>query len=150
MGSTKRLNGLPHSIGHSYLSAWKYYDKGYMADWLNSIALKTKQFEIEVDILNNKVSPIECQVNALTAWNDEFRKLIKKVIEQEGFEETFIKEAKMKFQTRSRKGQNNIVKCEVFLKDGNGKSYVNKKPIQDEALEPPFDPFSLIDKRRYL
>lgn len=150
MGSTKRLNGLPNSIGQSYLSTLKYYHKGYMADWLNSLALKTKQFEIEVDILNDKVSPIECQIKALMAWNDEFRKLIKKVINQEGFEETFINEAKMKFQIRSKKGQNNIVKCEVLLKDINGKSYINKKPIQDEAFEPQFEPFSLIDKRRYL
>ena len=121
-----------------------------MADWLNSVALKTKQFEIEVDILTDKVSPSQCQIKALTAWNDEFRELIKKVIGQEGFEETFIKEAKMKFPIRSRKGQNNIVKCEVTLKDINDKIYINKKPIQDEAFEPAFEPFSLIDKRRYL
>ena len=56
----------------------------------------------------------------------------------------------MKFQIRSRKGQNNIVKCEVTLKDINDKIYINKKPIQDEAFEPAFEPFSLIDKRRYL
>ena len=117
---------------------------------VNSIALKTKQFEIEVDIINDKISPPECQSKALTAWNDEFRILIKKVIEQEGFDESFIKEAKMMLQIRSRKGQNNIVLCEVLLKDENGKSYKNKKPIQDEAFEPPFEPFSIIDKRRYL
>ena len=150
MGSTKRLNGLPNSIGQSYLSTLKYYHKGYMADLLNSIALKTKQYEIEVDILNDRVSPIDCQIKALIAWNDEFRELVKKVIEQEGFEENFIKEAKMRFQIRSRKGQNNIVKCEVLLIDRNDKSYITKKPIQDEVFEPAFEPFNFLDKRKYL
>ena len=150
MASIKRLNSLPNSIGQSYLSTSKYYDKGYMADWLNSVALKTKQFEIEVDIINDKITPLECQSKALIAWNDEFRKLIKKVIKQEGFDESFIEEAKMQFQIRSRKGQNNIVICEVILKDKNGKLYKNKKPIQDEAFEPAFEPFSIIDKRIYL
>ena len=121
-----------------------------MADWLNSIALKTKQFDIEIDIFNDKVSPTECHVQALVAWNTEFKELIKKVLEQEGFDENFIKKAKMIFQIRGRRGQNNLVKCKVILEDTNGKIYKNRKLIQEEVFEIPFEPFALIDKRRYI
>ena len=147
MPSTKRLNGLPNSIGQSYLSTLKYYHKGYMADWLNSVALQTKQFEIEIDIFSDLVTPNDCQLKALVAWNQEFRELIKKVIEKEGFEETFIREAKMKFLIRSREGQNNIIKCQVTLKDKNDKLYTNKNPIEEEAYETPFTPFELLDRQ---
>jgi len=55
----------------------------------------------------------------------------------------------MKFQIRSRKGQNNVISCEVELTDIEGKTYTNKKPISEEAYEDPFEPFNIIDKRRY-
>jgi hypothetical protein len=148
MPSTKRLNGLPNSIGQSYLSTLKYYHKGYMADWLSSVALQTKQFEIEIDIFSDIVTPNNCQIKALIAWNCEFRELIKKVLTKEGFEENFITEAKMKFQIRSRKGQNNIIKCEVLLKDKNGKLYSNKNPIEEQAYENPFNPFGLLNRQK--
>lgn len=149
MPSTKRLNGLPNSIGESYLSTLKYYHKGYMADWLNSVGLKTKEFDISIDIFNDKVRPTNCHIKPLIAWNDEFRSLIKKVLQKEGFELNFISQAIMKFQIRSRKGQNNIISCKVELTDIKGKTYSNKKPIKEEAYEDPFEPFSIIDKRRY-
>lgn len=150
MPRTKRLNGLPSSIGQSYLSTSKYYAKGYMADWLNSIALKTGHYDIEIDIIRDKTTPRLCRKQALVAWNSEFRNLISKVLQNEGFEQGFIREAIMKFHIRSRKGQNNLIKCKVVLKDENGRVYQNKKPIQDEAYEAPFEPFSILDRRRYL
>lgn len=149
MASIKRLNGLPNNIGQSYLSTLKYYHKGYMSDWLNSIALKTKEFDIEIDILNDKVTPLKCQTKALMIWNDEFRNLIIKVLKNEGFENNHIVKAIMKFQIRSRKGQTNSINCNVLLEDKNGKIYSNRKPILDQAYEKPFEPFSIFDKRRY-
>ncbi len=81
MASTKRLNGLPNNIGDSYLSTLKYYYKAYMADWLNSVALKTKEYDISIDILNDTVTPEKCQIKALIAWDSEFRTMIKRVVE---------------------------------------------------------------------
>lgn len=103
---------------------------------------------MDIDIFNDIVTPNNCQTKALIVWNEEFRELIRKVIEKEGFEENFIKEAKMRFQIRSRKGQNNIIRCEVLLKDKNGKLYSNKNPIEEQAYETPFKPFGLLNRQK--
>ncbi len=120
-----------------------------MADWINSIALKTKEFEITIDILNDKVRPPSCQIRPLIAWNQEFRSFINKALEKEGFDLGFIIQARMNFKVRSRKGQNNMVICTVELEDINGKVYTNKNPIREEAYEKPFEPYGIFDKRRY-
>ena len=85
--------------------------------------------------MNEKVTNINSVVGLgdLKLGDDEFRELIKKVVEKEGFEENFISEAKMRFQVRSRRGQNNMIKCTVLLKDKNGKLYSNKNPIEEQA-----------------
>lgn len=140
MPSTKKLNGLPNSIGESYLSTSKYYLKGYMADWLNSIAIKTNQYDINIDIITDSITPENCDHPALLAWNENFRSYIQRMLIQEGFVEEFITKAIMEFKILGEEGSNNFIHCTVTLEDENGKIYQNKKPIIDEAHKKPFDP----------
>mgnify|MGYP007068585623 CR=1 FL=1 len=39
MVKAKNLNGLPRNLAFSHLSTLGYYDGGYMADWINYIAI---------------------------------------------------------------------------------------------------------------
>jgi len=150
MGKTRNLNGIPESLAASYLSTLKYYRKGYMADWLNSVASKMKIYDIKIDLLNDSIHPKECQIKPLLAWNENLRDIIYKTLINNKFEPNFINRAELKFEIRSKKSiPNNIVNCYPELEDKNGKIYSLTEPYSEQAYERLFNPFKVTDPRYY-
>ncbi len=141
MGKNKNLNGLPGNLALSYLSTLRYYNDGYMADWLNFIAHEKNIKEINIDILNNKIEPEMADIKPLKAYLNDLRKIIEKELLSNGFEINFIKHAKLEFQIPIDDSEfRNTVYCNPILEDINGKIYKTKKRIVEIAYEDNFNP----------
>lgn len=146
MAKTKNLNGLPNNLAKSYLSTLGYYDGGYMADWINYIARKKNVSEIEIDILNKKVTPTEVNIQPLIADLEKLKNIIQAELKSCGFEMSFITIAKMRFEIPFNSPNTNpIVYCYPFLEDENGKIYKPKNRIVEVAYEVNFNPIKKLD-----
>ncbi|UWX55746.1 hypothetical protein NYZ99_04800 [Maribacter litopenaei] len=141
MGKTRNLNGIPGNLALSYLSTLGYYDGGYMADWLNYIARDKNVKEIEIDILNSGIEPVETDIRPLKADLKKLRGILEKELSNNGFEMDFIKKAVMKFEIPIDNPRfKNTVYCYPFIEDENGKIYKPKKRIIETAYEVDFNP----------
>ncbi|UKM66187.1 hypothetical protein GSB9_02766 [Flavobacteriaceae bacterium GSB9] len=141
MGKTRNLNGIPGNLALSYLSTLGYYDGGYMADWLNFIARDKNVKEIEIDILNNGISPEETDIKPLKADLKKLRGILERELSNNGFKMDFIKKAVMKFEIPIDNPRfKNTVYCYPFIEDENGKIYKPKKRIIETAYEVDFNP----------
>ncbi len=65
MAKTKTLNGLSHSLAHSYFSTISYYSKGYMSDWIFNSAFDIWIDSVQIDILNKEIFPKELIIRPL-------------------------------------------------------------------------------------
>jgi hypothetical protein len=140
MAKTKNLNGIPNNLAKSYLSTYGYYQGGYMADWINYIAREKNISEIEIDILNKKVTPKEANIKPLISDLEKLKNIIKIELKNCGFEISFIKIAKMRFEIPlNTPNINPIVYCYPHLEDENGKIYKPKNRIVEVAYEVNFN-----------
>lgn len=144
MGKRRNLNGTPGNLALSYLSSLGYYDGGYMADWLNFIARDKKIKEIEIDILYNKITPLEADSKPLKVHLKKLRGILKKELLNNGFETNFIKKAIMKFEIPIDNPRiNDLVYCYPYIEDENEKVYRPKKKITQIAYEVNFNPIKI-------
>ncbi len=141
MGKTRNLKGIPGNLALSYLSTLRYFDGGYMADWLNYIARDKNVKEIEIDILNSRIQPEETAIEPLKAELKKLRRILEKELSNNGFKMNFIKKAVMKFEIPIDNPRfKNTVYCYPFIEDENGKIYKPKKPIIETASQLDFNP----------
>ncbi len=141
MRKNKNLNGIPGNLALSYLSTLRYYNGGYMADWLNFVAHEKNIKNITIDILNNKIEPEGADIKPLKAYLNDLRKIIEKELLSNGFKITFIKRAVLEFQIPIDDFKfRNTVYCNPVLEDVNGKIYKTKKQIVEIAYENDFNP----------
>ena len=141
---SKKLNGLPNSLVASLLGTGRYskhvfvhryYDGGYMADWLANGAKKYNLNSITLDIKNGTVTPPELNIHPLVSNIQDLNDIITNELTANNFPSDFIKEAKIQasFSPDSRAFQ---IKAVVL--DAEGKLY-ESTPKSDEALNPYFD-----------
>ena len=145
MAKAKNLNGLPANLAQSYLSTLGYFNGGYMADWINFIAQENNIGEVEIDILNKKIVPKEFEVEALLSDLMKLRNIIEVELKNNGFEITFIKNAKLNFRIPIKNG-NSTVYCLPQIEDENGKIYKPKNEIIETAYETNFNPKEIKNK----
>ncbi len=75
----KKLKGVAHSFGHSFMSMMNWYEGNYVEDILTSLMLLKKISYLEVDILNVQVTPswileVEPLRNSITDYCEKFFK----------------------------------------------------------------------------
>jgi hypothetical protein len=141
MAKSRNLNGLPGNLALSYLSALGYYHCGYMSDWINYVARKHNLKEVEIDILNQKVRPEIAEIKPLIYGLKKLNLIISTKLEENDFEQNFIKKAIMNFKIPidSPKFKNTIY-CFPFLEDENGKEYKPKKRLIASVYQADFNP----------
>jgi len=146
MAKKKSLNGIPGNLALSYLSTLRYYDGGYMADWLNFIARDKNVKEIEIDIFTKKITPKETDIKPLKADLNKLREILNKDLSNNGFETDFITKAIMKFEVPIDNVRiRNTVYCYPFIEDKSGKIYKPKKRIIETAYEVDFNPIKKLE-----
>ncbi len=126
MGKRRNLNGLPNSLVERYFSTLFYLDKGYMSDWIWNAANEKNIIDIEIDIINETVSPAELQIRPITIQLQELRETIDKTLIKQRFDADFITEAKFIIFISQRQKVLKLFTCQAILKDIEGRVYAGK------------------------
>ena len=140
MSKRKNLNGIPHNITKSFFGTERYYNRGYMGDWLLNAAKQLHLAEASLDVLQSSFSPKQLNIRPLILNAQELKKIIDKELIANGFKQDFIKEAVIDFQFQNSRTHNTRFHCFPYLIDIDGKRYDGGR-IMEEGLEPAFDPF---------
>lgn len=140
MPKSKNLNGIPHNITKSFFGTERYYNGGYMGDWLLNAAKQLQLKEASLDVMQTSFEPKQLNIRPLLLNAQDLKGIIKKELETNGFAQDFIKAAFIKFQFPDTEIANTRFYCFPYLVDKNGKRYDGGR-IMEEGLEPGFDPF---------
>jgi len=142
MPKRKNLNGIPHNITKSFFGTERYYNVGYMGDWLLNAAKQLHLAEASLDVMQASFSPEQLNIRPLTLNAQELREIINKELTANGFDHDFIKQAVIDFQFPDPETHDTSFYCSPYLIDTNGKRYEGGR-IMEEGLEPEFDPFEV-------
>jgi hypothetical protein len=134
MAKRRNLNGIPNILTQSYFSNECYYDKGFMADWIILMARSNSIRELEIDIFNERIKPIEFQIKPLLYFLPKMRGIINKTLESTGFEKGFITEAVFDIYVSQKYRALRLLTCQCTIQDKDGHKYVGKI-YTEEAYE---------------
>ena len=140
MPKRKNLNGIPHNITKSYFGTERYYNGGYMGDWLLNAAKRLHLTKASLDVLQVSFSPTQLNIYPLTLNAKDFKGIIDNEFLGNGFDTNFIKEAVINFEFPDPKIYRTTFYCFPYLVDIDGKRYESGRIIA-EGLEREFDPF---------
>lgn len=140
MPKRKNLNGIPHNITKSFFGTERYYNRGYMGDWLLNAAKRLQLAEASLDVMQASFSPKQLNIRPLVLNAQELKEIIHKELTTNGFDQDFIKKAGIDFLFPNLEIHNTSFYCFPYLIDINGKRYEGGR-IMEEGLEPGFDPF---------
>jgi hypothetical protein len=140
MPKRKNLNGIPHNITKSFFGTERYYNGGYMGDWLLNAAKRLHLTKASLDVLKVSFDPIQLNIQPLTLNAKDLKAIIERELTANGFNTNFIKEAGIHFQFPDSKIYRTTFYCFPYLLDIDGKRYEAGRIIE-EGLEPEFDPF---------
>ena len=123
---TKVLKGLSYNLAQSYFSTLCYYEKGYMSYWIVNSANDLGIDKIEIDILDNLISPDKLNIRPLLIYLDNLTQIIDKILESNELPKDFITEAKFKISINEKRE----VICENYVKGDNNKIFKTKDFIE--------------------
>jgi len=136
MAKPRLLNGLPHNLLHSFFSTLRYWEKGYMSDWIVNAALEIKTNRITIDILNKHIEPKEIEIKPIMYHLSDLDGIIRKVTNHAGFNENYIKQAIFEIEIL----ENRYIKCIAIVIGENGKIFKSK-----EYFEKSFEEFKAVN-----
>lgn len=140
MPRRKNLNGIPHNITKSFFGTERYYNGGYMGDWLLNAAKKLHLSNASLDVFQASFMPKQLNLRPLILNAQDLKGIINKELEANGFNQDFIKEAVIDFQFPDSEIPNTSFYCFAYLVDKDGNRYESGR-IMEEGLELGFDPF---------
>lgn len=140
MPKRKNLNSIPHNITKSFFGTERYYNGGYMGDWLLNAAKQLRLTKASLDVLNVSFTPTQLNIRPLILNANDLKTIIDKELLANGFGTNFIKEAVINFQFPDPMIYRSTFYCFPYLIDKDGKRYEAGRIIE-EGLEPEFDPF---------
>ena len=123
MAKIKLLNGLPNNLVQSFFSTTRYWDKGYMSDWIVNAGIETKTNRITIDILNKRVEPKVIEIKPILYNLNTLGEIIIKATSHAGFSETHIKQATFEIEILD----NRLIKCFAIVVCENGKTLKSKE-----------------------
>ena len=126
MARLRTLKGLPFNLAHSYFSCPNYYKKGYMSDWIVNSSLELNINYLEIDIINETVSPNELQIKPLQVYLVYAKNIIKKYLSSNGFDEDFIKVAKLEVKVK----EGRVIICNCVIKTMTDRVFRSKDYVE--------------------
>jgi len=140
MSKRKNLRGIPHNITRSFFGTERYYNCGYMGDWLLNAAKRLHLKKASLNVLQASFSPTQLNIRPLILNAQNLKLIIDKELSANGFELDFITEAVIDFQFPDPKIYKTTFYCFPYLIDKEGKRYESGQLIE-KGLEVEFDPF---------
>jgi hypothetical protein len=131
MARRKLLNGLPNNLIASFFSTLRYWEKGYMSDWIVNSSIDLKVKDVHIDILSKQITPKELDIKPISHNIAELESIIKKVTKHAGFESDFIKQAVFDIKIYD----NRLLKCKTTLIGENGEIFDSKDYIEKSYEE---------------
>ncbi|MFM2291921.1 MAG: hypothetical protein RIS29_1734 [Bacteroidota bacterium] len=122
MAKRKLLNGLPNDLLESFFSPIRYWEKGYMSDWIVNSCVELKVTNVHIDLLNKRITPKELEIQAILCNVSGLDTIIYKVAKHAGFEPDFIEQAVFDIEIYSNRG----LKCRATLIGKNGEIFSSK------------------------
>jgi len=110
-----------------------------MADWLLNAAKSLQVKTVTLDILNAGIDPGEMEKLPLRDHLPDLKIIIQKELKQNGFDENFIVEAKIKVTIPDINIYAKTLYCYPKLMDQDGREYTAGRIIETASEE--FDPF---------
>ena len=144
MPKRKNLNGIPHNITQSFFGTQRYYERGYMGDWLLNAARQLNLLEASLDVLQGLFNPDELNIYPLTYHAKTLKSIIEKELLANGFDAGFISDAKIDFQFPDQELYRTTIYCFPYIIDRDGKRYESPR-ITADGYEPSFNPFQKIN-----
>ncbi len=123
MPSTKKINGLPNNLVQQFFSTLFYYDKGYMADWIWHTATKNNVDTVDIDIINETVTPTSVQIKPIVSQLPLLRQTIQVVLTSNDFPADFIVKANLHIKLSKGSKTNRVLEVNGIAVDKNGKVY---------------------------
>jgi len=142
MARRKLLNGLPNDLVDSFFSTLRYWEKGYMSDWIVNSSIELKVKKVYIDILNKQIKPKELEIKPISHNVAGLESIINKVTKYAGFESDFIKQAVFDIEING----NRQLKCKATLFGENGEIFESKDYIEESYEDFKVFNRSLIDK----
>jgi hypothetical protein len=142
MARRKLLNGLPNDLVDSFFSTLRYWEKGYMSDWIVNSSIDLKVKKVHIDILNKQFTPKELEIKPISYNVAGLESIINKVTKHAGFESDFIKQAVFDIEIYD----NRQLKCKATLIGENGEIFYSKDYIEKSYEEFKVFNRSLIEK----
>ena len=118
----------------------RYYNCGYMGDWLLNAARKLDLTEASLNVMTAIFEPAELNIHPLTTNAAALKSIMNKELLANGFDTNFITEARIDFQFLNPNIYRVGIYCFPYLIDIEGERYESGRIIA-EGLEPYFDPF---------
>ena len=141
MVKKKNLNGLPNNLIQQYFSTVFYYGEGYMADWILNAANEKNVSDVQIDIINQTVTPQDLQIRPITAQLSSLQRTIKNELANNGFSVDFIVKAKFEIYISPESRIQKFFSCLATLEDKDGKVY-KSKPYTEMAYGETFQVFN--------
>ena len=140
MAKRKNLNGLPNTLEQRYFSTLFHWTRGYMADWIWNAAVEKNIMDVEIDILNECVTPAILQIKPITGQLHRLRENMQDALNSNDLPPDFITEAKFIIFISQKHIASRLLTCQGIITDKEGRKYVGK--IYTEiAHESPFRVF---------
>ena len=152
MSKPKLINGLPHDLVQSFFSTLRYWEKGYMSDWIVNASVELKINKIRIDINNKVVEPKEIEITPILYHINELERTIEKVILNAGLTRDFIRQAYFEIDIL----EDRFLRCKTIVIAENGKiiqtkDYVEKSYEIFKAVNlTGLDKFGNYIKKKYL
>lgn len=122
MAKTKFLNGLSYCLAQSYFSSLAYYEKGHMSDWIINSAYELGIKQLEIDIIEKKVTPNELNIKPILIHLGHLNSIIKSTLKSNNLPENFIIEAKFNIKIEEEKK----LICSSYIVGTNKRIYKSK------------------------
>ncbi|MCX2478186.1 hypothetical protein OQY15_03740 [Pedobacter sp. MC2016-15] len=78
MPRRKNLNGIPHNITKSFFGTERYYNGGYMGDWLLNAAKKLHLSNASLDVFQASFMPKQLNLRPLILNAQDLKGIINK------------------------------------------------------------------------
>jgi len=126
MAKPSLINGLPHDLVQLFFSTLRYWEKGYMSDWIVNAAIGLKINKIKIDLINKTINPSEIEIRPILYSINELEKIIDKAVLHAGLTRDFIKQADFEIDIFD----NRWLKCKTTVIAANGKIYQTKDYVE--------------------
>ncbi len=126
MAIPRLINGLPHNLVQSFFSTLRYWEKGYMTDWIVNASIELNVTKIQIDLLKKEITPKDLEIKPIMYNIEELDMIIEKSLSYAGLTRNYIKQAYFEIEILD----NYYLKCKTILLSEDDKIYTTKDYIE--------------------